>query len=311
MRFAALLIAGCVVTLSAYGAVTLKDDGAGALTVLDDGKPVLVYNYATVQPPDGVAERYARESYIHPLFGLDGETLTEDFPKDHYHHRGVFWSWPNCHVGNRKMNDWELVGIRPKFEEWLMKEESGHYVRVGVQNQWVFDEDPEPTVRERIYITVYPATGDSRAIDFTLQFQNISTKTVTFSGSPVDNKGYGGFTVRPDAAFKPFAFSGADGPVEEDVLRLDSPWASVDYAARENGGMSGFAIFQHPNNPGYPHDGWILRHYAFLGASWPCVDVHTLKPGEHFELRYRLLVYRGTAAEAGVALAADAYAKNP
>ena len=36
--------------------------------------------------------KYTRANYIHPLYGLDGEVLTEDFPRDHPHHRGVFWA---------------------------------------------------------------------------------------------------------------------------------------------------------------------------------------------------------------------------
>jgi AcrR family transcriptional regulator len=40
-----------------------------------------------------VPEKFRRSCYIHPLYGLDGEVMTEDFPVDHRHHRGVFWAW--------------------------------------------------------------------------------------------------------------------------------------------------------------------------------------------------------------------------
>ena len=30
---------------------------------------------------------YTRNNYIHPLWSLEGESLTEDAPKDHLHHR--------------------------------------------------------------------------------------------------------------------------------------------------------------------------------------------------------------------------------
>jgi hypothetical protein len=35
-----------------------------------------------------------RSDYIHPLYGLNGEMLTNDWPDaDHPHHRGIFWAW--------------------------------------------------------------------------------------------------------------------------------------------------------------------------------------------------------------------------
>ena len=61
-------------------AFSLEDDGK-SLTLLDDGKPVFVYNYETVEPPRLVPEQQRRSCYIHPLYGLDGEIMTQDFPR--------------------------------------------------------------------------------------------------------------------------------------------------------------------------------------------------------------------------------------
>lgn len=71
--------------------------------------------------------------------------------------------------------------------------------------------------------------------------------------------------------------------------------------------MAGAAVFQHPSNPGFPHKGWIMRHYGFLGVSWPHEVSHTIQPGESFELKYRLLVHRGSFADAHVADRFDEY----
>ena len=62
--------------------------------LFEGDRPVFVYNHGVIAPPPGVPADRARSSYIHPLYGLDGEMLTDDFPKDHYHHRGLFWAWP-------------------------------------------------------------------------------------------------------------------------------------------------------------------------------------------------------------------------
>jgi hypothetical protein len=94
------------------------------------------------------------------------------------------------------------------------------------------------------------------------------------------------------------------------MLELATPWADVSYATQKGGkDLSGVALFEHPANPGYPHPGWILRKYAFLGQSWPHTANHEMKPGDKVELRFRMLVHRGDAAAAGVAAAFEGYTK--
>jgi hypothetical protein len=54
--------------------------------------------------------KYKRANYIHPLYGLDGQVLTEDFPRDHLHHRGVFWAWHQLWLSDMKIGDpWATV----------------------------------------------------------------------------------------------------------------------------------------------------------------------------------------------------------
>ena len=40
---------------------------------------------------------------------LDGDVLTEDFPEDHRHQRGVFWAWHQLWDGEERLGDgWTL-----------------------------------------------------------------------------------------------------------------------------------------------------------------------------------------------------------
>ncbi len=285
-----VLLALCVVCQPCLAEFAIVESDS-QVSILEKGKPVLAYNYGRVLPPAGVdVERYWRSSYIHPLYGLDGEIVTDDFPKDHYHHRGVYWTWPETRVGERRMDVWTIIGARQLFQKWLMKEVTEDHVEIGVQNAWFFDDDPEPKVQETIFFTVHPAEKDYRAIDFRLRFKNVCNEDVSFLGA--ENKGYGGFSFRPNAGNRPFTFVAADGIVERDALSHETPWASIGWKGEGKADAAGIAIFQHPSNPGFPHPGWIFRHYGFLGVSWPHEQNHILKPGESFELRYRLLVHR-------------------
>jgi len=310
MRTWAYLMTGVLVGVCcvSVGEFRFEDNGV-TLTVLENGKPVLGYNYGRVEPPEGVEGRFWRSCYIHPLFDLDGHVITQDFPPDHYHHRGVFWTWPACKVGEREMDLWSIAGAHQLFREWVTKQAGQDTAEVAVQNVWVFDDDPEPKVRESVTFVVHPADEIQRSIDFQLIFTNTGREHVHIGGETTGNKGYGGFLFRPDAALKPFTFTAVEGVQEKDVLKLDTPWADVSWKTATDGAGAGVAVFQHPKNPGYPHPGWIMRHYGFLGASWPHLDGYDLAPGASFELRYRLYVHRGDAEAGKVAEAFRIFAE--
>jgi len=299
------------ITTLFQGAFSLHDDGA-TVTVKDGEAPVFVYRYVPGKKPVFVPERYKRACYIHPLYGLDGEILTQDFPLDHFHHRGVFWAWPDSTLGDRKLDVWALDGVREVHSKWLVREADDTRAELAVENLWVYDDAPEnPVVKEQIRMLVHPAEQNHRNIDFELTFQNISNEVFTLRGSGTDNKGYGGFCLRPDASRAPFLFTSRQGECTEDVLELESPWADVSYTvASDSETFSGMAIFQNPRNPGYPHSGWILRHYGFLGQSWPHTKSHVMQPGDSFTLCYRLYIHRGKAGAAAVENAFQDYEKE-
>ncbi len=85
-------------------AFAFSDDSPASLRVTEQKNPVLVYNHGVITDEKVPAKdtRRSRGCYIHPLWGLNGEVLTDDFPKDHYHHHGVFWAWPHVEIGERE-----------------------------------------------------------------------------------------------------------------------------------------------------------------------------------------------------------------
>lgn len=296
--------------LCMLGAFTLEEKD-GAVHVLEDGQPVLVYHQDMVEPPKKVDSHYRRSGYIHPLYGLDGEEMTQDFPFDHRHHRGLFWAWPDSSYGGRDLNIWLLSDVRSVHDAWIEKA-AGERAVLAARNHWVYDDAPDaPIIEESVRMEIMPAQKDARAMDFTITLKNVGDETVIIRGAKADNKGYGGFCFRPDARRKPMEFTSAQGTHEDDLLELASPWADVSFPTQRKGDKrSGVAIFQHPGNPGYPHDGWIFRHYGFLGASWPHTTPHPLPPGDAFTLRYRVLVHRGSALSAEVPAAFTAWTES-
>jgi len=97
-------------------AFAYEDVDNARLFVSEGNQTVLAYNYGMMLA-DGVPEDRRRSCYVHPLLGLDGEQISGDFERDHYHHRGVLWAWPHMTVGDREVSLWDLRGIQARFEK--------------------------------------------------------------------------------------------------------------------------------------------------------------------------------------------------
>ena len=273
------------------------------------GRPVLFYQLS----PQSLDGKYERSNYVHPLHGLDGEILTEDFPADHYHHRGVFWTWHQVVIGDVRAGDpW----LAQRFS-WQVQEEAvlptGDGVRV-VQ-RWFspdFAEGGEPILEETAEIRAHPEEDGARLVDFDIRL-NALQEGVRLGGSE-DAKGYGGFSLRvklPDDLH----FSAAAGVIEPAPLAIDAgDW--VDFSGSfgpSPGATSGVAILVHPSSQGYPQR-WVLRGPAtpsMQNPVWPGAHAVPLDLGQAVRLRYRLVVHRGDASGVDLGALSQAYAATP
>lgn len=271
-----------------------------SLALFEGDRPVFVYNHGVIKPPAGVPADRARSSYIHPLYGPDGEVLTDDFPKDHYHHRGLFWSWPHVRIGDQHYDLWMLNGIEHRFERWLSREAGANGATLGVENGWYVGE--RKVVREQVWIRTTPSIRDDRALDVELTWTPIA-EPLTLEGA--EGKSYGGLTLR----FAPRTNTVITTPLgqgEKDLTITRLPWAdlSARFAGREQ--ASGAAIFVAPDHPDYPPE-WLTRHYGVLCLGWPGVKPKTFQLGETIRCRYRVWIHRGAASVERLKQAYQAY----
>lgn len=242
--------------------------------------------------------KFTRADYIHPLYGLDGEILTEDFPADHPHHRGVFWAWHQVWLGDKKLGDnwatqdffWDV------YDAEVMEIDS----QSRVLKLYVYWKSPDltnangkqqPFVKETTTIKVHRGEGDIRKIDF--QIELLALKDNMRLGGSEDAKGYGGFTTRiplPDG----LEFTGTNGPVEPKNLSIEAgPWLDFSGNLAGNGKTSGLAILCHKSSPGYPQR-WILRRKGSAqNPVFPGREPVPLSREKPIVLRYRLIIHRG------------------
>ena len=242
--------------------------------------------------------KYSRANYIHPLYGLDGEILTEDFPADHLHHRGIFWAWHQVWLGDKRLGDpWAAKGFFwDVYEAKILAVDSqSNALQVHVHWKsplWTDANGKQKAfVKETTTIRVYRAQDDIRKIDF--QIYLLALEDSVRIGGSEDDKGYGGFTTRirlPDGV----SFTGSNGPVEPNRLSVEAgPW--LDFAGEfdKDGKVSGLAILCHNSSPGYPQR-WILRRKASAqNPVYPGRHPILLSRKEPLVLRYRLIIHRG------------------
>ena len=301
-----VLAAACVVAARAIlaapveqAAVRITKDPQGYWFSEGDTK-VLFYQAERKTLPDGQA---ARSNYFHPLYDLDGNVLTEDFPKDHIHHRGIFWAWHQVRINGKSVQDqwmnsdsfWQVRDARTDSDARSASLE----LRVAWESPLFTDAQGRrrPFVEERSVTRVHRAEGAIRKIDFHQQLTAL-VDGVEIGGSE-DAKGYGGFSYRvvmpPD-----IRFTGAQGvvtPIENAVAA--SPWMDVSgtYGAA---GKSGLTVLTHPTTTGFPQP-WILRARASMqNAVYPGRQLSAIPRDRPVTLRYRIVLHRGELAPAEI-----------
>lgn len=292
---AALVTVLCCLTLPASGQETKTADANHSLNAVTDaegvlvsqaGVPVLRYQRAT-RSFDG---QWPRANYIHPLFDLSGNVISEDFPEDHRHHRGIFWAWHQVWIGDQKAGDswlckdfvWDVTDVATKV--------SDHSIAVLATVEWKSPRHNDndklmALVREQTKITTHTATPTHRLIDFEISLRAL-VDGVRIGGSE-DVKGYGGFSPRILLRDE-MRFSSSSGEIEPTKTAVEADkW--IDIAADDYG----VAILTHHSNP-EPRNRFILRRKRSMqNAMFPGREPFPISKTDPTVLRYRLVIHRG------------------
>lgn len=282
-----------------------KEISSSSLGLWEGEMPILVYNHGPITNPAVPAKdhRRTRACYVHPLYGLRGEVLTDDFPKDHYHHHGIFWAWPHILIEGKEYDLWAGASIRQEFVRWLARQTGPVCAVLGVENGWYVGQ--KKVMVERIWFWVYRTVGEHhRSIDIALYVEP-TDRPITLWGAP--EKSYGGLTVR----FAPSSRAETEiivptGRTFHDLLNTRLQWADFTSRMLRSRFRSGAAMMIHPRHPDYPPT-WLTRHYGAMCVGWPGVRPKTLYPGQPIRLQYRLWIHPGPAGLEPLAAAYQAF----
>ena len=289
------------------GGIEVRPAGPNIKVSLD-GKPFT--EYLTDAGP---------KPFYFPLIGPTGKPITRAYPmqdvagekRDHPHQRSMwfthgkvngvdFWSEAKGHGTIRETSreviaDGPGVGMIRTVDEWL--DSNGKVVC-----------NDERTVR-------FYATRGARILDFDITIK-ATHGPVTFGDT---KEGMFGIRVASSMdvdAKKGGKITNAEGLTDAAAWGKPSPW--VDYTGPVDGETVGIAILNHPASFRYPTT-WHVRTYGLFAANpfgWNDFGLKrtgesVIPDGDSMRFGYRIILHKGTTAEAGLPAAFAGYAEPP
>lgn len=303
----ALLLTLTLLTVAARGEVKVKPSDDGRVEVTINGKPFTTYHVKSGAKP-----------VLWPVYGPTGKEMTRGYPmreptakekKDHIHHRSLWFT----HGDVNGVSFWHEQGANGEIiHQKFLNLSSGKQGVIASQNDWIGPDGKKICEDYRSF--VFSGDDKSRQIDVEITVK-ASEGEVKFG----DTK-EGCFGVRVAGSMRTELNEGgqiltSEGKRDKAAWGTKAPW--VDYSGPVDGETLGVAILNHPSSFRYPTY-WHVRTYGlfaanpfglhnFLGKEHD--GSHTMKKGETFTLRYRVLLHAGDAETADVASAFEKYSK--
>lgn len=265
-----------------------------ALTLYYGEQPCLSYQTGTLAYND----QYPRSNYLHPVYGLGGALLTQDFPEDHRHHRGVFWTWHQLYAGGVRVGDpWLCEGIH--WDVKVTATETGRK-RAGIDAvvYWLAGQNapagvPDTLVREDVRIRIRQKGKTVRLLDFDIELTAMAPEILI--GGSEDKKGYGGFSVRLNTT-RSLTFSNAKGNVTPQTTAVAAGgWvrASGNFNALLPEQTSVIIMCEPERLPQF--QGWILRKQnSMQNPAFPGATAIALSQDTPLRFRNRLVLHQGS-----------------
>jgi hypothetical protein len=231
---------------------------------------------------------YSRNNYFHPVYDLKGRIITEDFPADHPHHRGIFWAWHQILIDGKKICDgWDIDNFSQQIDQLEFNMNGSNGVFSYSSFWYTLSAPDDPIMREHTKVEIHPREGRYQRLDFTIALSALENNLLL--GGSDDAKGYGGFSLRlkTDELTRFTAFN--DEAVSPQTNALDAGrWINIVNPAMKNG----LTIVVHPDHP--DHAQWILRQTGSMqNCAWPGSTPVEIAVNEATVLRYSLLIHNG------------------
>ena len=260
----------------ASGPVSLyikKDDNAGTISVFRKGtdKPVLTQNAGAGFRP-----------YLHPIVAPDGKgVLTEYSPGHHKHQTGLYWGFTRVNGRDFFHNPGENHWRRVSFEVLL---DTGKVVEWKTVYD-LLDEQGNPVLRESQKWSMQETDGK--------YFLDLEWRGEAQTDVTIGKYDYGGLFLR-----MPWK-EGIKGEVVNAARQRNEKaegqaalWVDVGMQVEGRDDLAHIAIFDHPDNKGYPQP-WRVDGQLGIGPARARAGDWSIPKGETEIIRHQLVVYSG------------------
>ena len=263
------------------------------IEISERGKKVLFYQ----QRPKSLDGKYARGGYVHPLYSLSENILTEDFPEDHPYHHGIFWAWHQILANEKSIADgWVYDNIFWKPGKMKVKTKR-KYATIHSEMVWsskLEGNKPTDIIKEATTITIHKSTEKYRVIDFDIRISTL-VDSLKLGGSD-DPKGYGGSFLRLKLPTDILFVSNDSIVTPQETAVAVGPW--MDFTGSFDGssmGKTGVAVFC--DQPLTLNQPWILRREKSMqNVPYPG-RTPILLSKEGWRLKYRMVIHNGLSKD--------------
>jgi hypothetical protein len=280
--FSLTLLTGPIACAQQFKSVKSTD----GIELLEGDKKVLFFQ---VKPKyaDG---KYERAGYIHPLYSMQGNSITDDMPKDHPYHRGIFWAWHQFLLNDSSIGDgWvsQNISYYPVKVE-VEKNKKGASIESKMVWKANLNNKPVDIVKENTTIKVYPSTNHYRILDFDIHLAAL-IDNLKIGGSN-DEKGYGGFCLRLKLPKDISFVSEGKNITPQETAVIAGPWMDITGSLEGiSGQQSGVVVFANISRK--MQQPWILRSVTSMqNVPYPGRSPIPLTR-QGMELKYRVIVH--------------------
>ena len=290
--------------------VKIKTDSV--LTISSGTKKLLVYQFKTVYPPNGIDTNYKRSGFIHPLYTPHGQVLTRIQPPDHYHHYGIWNPWTHTFFEGDTVDFWNIKGHQGtvRFAKFTSQTSNPNYAEYTALHEHVVfkkNNTEKIALNEWQTVRVYnPGEKDDYYI------VDITSKMQCASSSPllIVAYRYAGLGWRATEFWDKnnSEMLTSEGKTRDNTDNTKGRWIIV-HGELPGNDQGGIVMLSHPSNYNHPEPLRIWDKKANGGRGdvfanfAPAKDKDwLLEPGKTYTLKYRLVVFNGkfdaTRAEA-------------
>jgi len=255
---------------------------------------VLRYHYGVIPPPEDVDKKFAHGANMHPVLTPAGVVVTDDYPADHRHQRGIWFSWTKTEFEGRHVDFWNLgdgtgaircIGTPvqasgPVFSEFLAKHD--YLDRKAPEGEKV-------VLKENFKVRVWNIGGPQKAFLWDL----VATQRCATAGPlKLPKYYYGGLGYRgPLDWMKNCNMLTSEGKTRKDGNETKGRWCDV--SGESGGKAAGVLIMSHPQNFRHPEPLRLNPQQPQICFAPSQEGEWSIEPGKDYVWRYRFCVHDG------------------